>query len=77
MKKPRGNNRGPSKPLSYSDILSKPVKEMDLPKVSMGVTVRKGVPKSCVLLLEPDPKSDKMSNNYFLGIKSKIKSQRE
>jgi len=40
----------------------------------MGVTDRKGVPKSCVLLLEPDQKSDKMSNSYFLGIKSKIKS---
>ena len=66
-------NRGSPKPLTYSDVLNKPARELDVPKISKGGTERK-TPKACVLLLEPPQKTTKMSNSYFLGIKAKIKS---
>ena len=72
VKKQRSNNRGCPKPLTYSDVLSKPAKELDMPKISKGGSERK-TQKTCILLLEPPQKTDKMSNSYFLGIKSKIK----
>ena len=39
----------------------------------MGVTDKKG-PKSCILLLEPEQKSVKMSTTRFLTVKSKVKA---
>ena len=73
VKKSKGRDRSSPKPLSYNDILRKPLKELDIPKVSMGVSNRKG-PASCILLLEPELKSVKMSTTRFLSVKSKIKA---
>ena len=41
VKKQRSLNRGCPKPLTYSDVLSKPARELDVPKISKGGTERK------------------------------------
>ena len=73
VKKSRGKDKSSPKPLSYNDMLRKPLKDLSIPKVSTGVTDKKG-PKSCILLLEPEQKSVKMSTTRFLTVKSKVKA---
>ena len=72
VKKQRGK-RGSPKPLSYSDILSKPAKELNLPKISLGISEPR-ISKSFILLLVPAQKSEKMSNAQFLRVKARIKA---
>ena len=72
VKKQRGK-RGSLKPLSYIDILSKPAKELNLPKISVGISEPR-VPKSFILLLVPAQKSENMSNVQFLTVKARIKT---
>ena len=67
-------HRRKPKGLSFSDIVKKPVKDLDKPKFSVGKTCSSPSTDSHILLLEPASKGGKMENTAFLDKRSKIKS---
>ena len=69
----RRNKRRKVKELSYSDIFKKPIRQLDIPKISKGEEIGKKNPASLILLLEPSEKGCKMQNSTFL--EKKIQNQ--